>query len=542
MKSNLFVLSFLFIVIISIFFRFYRLSATPISLSHDEVAIGYNAWSILATGKDEYGNKFPILFRSFEDYKLPGYIYLTSVSERFFGLNAFAVRFPSAFFGVLTVLAFYLMVLKMFKSFGGRSRDFALLSSFVFAVSPWHINFSRAAFEANVSLFFVVLGFALLFWALEKPFLYIFSVISLVASTYFYYTARVFVPILLLVFAASYFKEVVQEKKIVIVSIGLGIILSLPLLSLAFTQGLSRVSQVSIFNDKTLTNPYSEEILREGGGISSKLIFNRRFAYLQEFSDNYLKNFAPDFIFVNGTGSTGLAYLWELPFFIYGLVKSFTLKTKNKWVILVWFLSAPLAAGFTVGQPNALRTLANLPALVLYVSIGIYSFFTLNLIKKYTLVSSILFVSIVGLFTMRFYYLYFNYYPRFVALDWGDGTKQMVEYVSLNKGKYEVVYVTGANWRPYIYYLFYSKYVPSDYQKNGSSSKIQNIYFGEANWDTGNRLNLEKDSLKAEGRKNLFIFTQKDLTTQLGKGSKIKIVKKINGVFLNPAFYAAEVF
>lgn len=529
-------------VVISIFFRFYNLSSIPSSLSHDEVAIGYNAWSVLLTGKDEYGSKFPILFRSFEDYKLPGYIYMTSISERFFGLSEFAVRFPSALFGVLTVLVFYFMVLKMFKSLAKDSAPFALLSAFILAISPWHVNFSRAAFEANVSLFFVVLGFTTLFWALEKPLLYIFATIFFITSIYFYYTARIFTPIVLLIFAATNFKEILREKKIVILSMVLGIILALPLLSLSFNQGLSRINQVSIFNDKTLINPYSEEILREGGGFGSKLIFNRRIAYLQEFSDNYLKNFAPDFIFANGTGPIGLAYIWELPFFIYGLVKSFTLKTKTKWVILTWFVSAPLAAGFTVGQPNALRTLANVPALIIYISIGIYFFFSLNFIKKRNLIWSFALIFVIAFFVVRFYFLYFNYYPRFVALNWGDGTKQMIEYVNKNKRNYKNVYITGANWRPYIYYLFYSKYDPLSYQRSGSSSKVEDIYFGEADWDKGYGLNLEKNSLNSKKGKNLFIFTQKDLASQSNKGARIKIIRKINGKFLTPAFYAVEIF
>jgi len=88
------------IILIAFLLRVIKLSDIPASLSHDEVAIGYNAWSILKTGRDEYGVKFPLLFRSFDDYKLPGYVYLTAFSEFIFGLTPFAVRFPSAFFRI----------------------------------------------------------------------------------------------------------------------------------------------------------------------------------------------------------------------------------------------------------------------------------------------------------------------------------------------------------------------------------------------------------------------------------------------------------
>jgi len=63
------------ILIIGIFFRFYKLAEYPVSLSIDEVAIGYNTYSLLKTGNDEYGIPHPLAFKSVGDYKLPLLIY-----------------------------------------------------------------------------------------------------------------------------------------------------------------------------------------------------------------------------------------------------------------------------------------------------------------------------------------------------------------------------------------------------------------------------------------------------------------------------------
>src|SRR3990167_10550251 len=84
--------------------RFYRITTVPPSLSHDETAIAYNAYSILKTGKDEYGAPFPLLFRSFDDYKLPGMVYASIPAVAAFGTTALGARFTSAFLGSLTVM------------------------------------------------------------------------------------------------------------------------------------------------------------------------------------------------------------------------------------------------------------------------------------------------------------------------------------------------------------------------------------------------------------------------------------------------------
>src|SRR4030042_566937 len=96
MIKNKYFFGIVIIFLIALLFRFYKLSSYPVSLSMDEVAIGYNAYSILKTGKDEWGQKLPLAFKSVGDYKPPVDIYLTVPSVWVFGLNEFGVRFPVA--------------------------------------------------------------------------------------------------------------------------------------------------------------------------------------------------------------------------------------------------------------------------------------------------------------------------------------------------------------------------------------------------------------------------------------------------------------
>src|SRR6476469_999965 len=91
-------IAFICIFLLGSFLRFHNLASNPPGLNWDEVAFGYNAHSIIETGRDEYGQYYPIYFRSLDDYKLPVYVYMTVASEKIFGYTNFAVRFPSAFF------------------------------------------------------------------------------------------------------------------------------------------------------------------------------------------------------------------------------------------------------------------------------------------------------------------------------------------------------------------------------------------------------------------------------------------------------------
>jgi len=93
-KAGLYILAV--ILIAAAVVRFIKLDQVPPSLNWDEVAAGYNAYTIANWGADEYGNKFPIVFKSFGDDKHPVHIYLTALIVKVFGLSDFSARAGSA--------------------------------------------------------------------------------------------------------------------------------------------------------------------------------------------------------------------------------------------------------------------------------------------------------------------------------------------------------------------------------------------------------------------------------------------------------------
>ena len=151
MKNNIFLL--IIIVLFASILRLYQLGKTHIALEWDEVALGYDAYSILKTGRDQFGKFLPNNFRSLDDYKPPLYVYMAVPAVALFCLTEFAARFPSAIFGIIAVILTYYLVLELFSNFNYWQRhSLALIACLFLSISPWHLQFSRAAFETNLSV------------------------------------------------------------------------------------------------------------------------------------------------------------------------------------------------------------------------------------------------------------------------------------------------------------------------------------------------------------------------------------------------------
>ena len=97
MKKFLNVRQFILILILALaaFLRLWSFGSVPPSASLDEASIGYNAYSVLKTGVDEFGS-FPIVSqRGYDDYRRSTYLFLVVPFVGLFGLNTAAVRFPA---------------------------------------------------------------------------------------------------------------------------------------------------------------------------------------------------------------------------------------------------------------------------------------------------------------------------------------------------------------------------------------------------------------------------------------------------------------
>lgn len=475
-------LVFFVILLVATFLRFYNLGSNPPSLTWDEAAWGYNAYSLGIDGRDEFGKFLPLDYlESFGDFKPPIYAYLDIIPIKIFGLNEFATRFPSALFGLLSIPATYFLVKRIFIN--SKSKEaYALSSAFFLAISPWHIMLSRAAFEANVAVFFIILAiWAFLAGLGEKKWLLLASSVSFVLSIYTFNTARVFVPIILLVLAFCFRKDLWKRKLHVLFAILTGILLLAPILSFLFSpQARLRFNEVNIFTDISIVKDANQQIENDKGAILSKVIHNRRVLFSLEYVRHYFDNLNPSFLFIKGDGNpkfstqtVGQMYIWDIFFFTAGFFLIIRRREGYWWIIPIWLGVGIIPAAFARETPHALRVENSLPMFQVITAYGFVQ--VINLFDKYKyLWGGIFFILLLGNF-FYFWYDYLNHYKYDYSGEWQYGYKESIEYVRSVESDYDLVQVTNSLGRPYIYYLFYNKISPSEFRR---TSVVKRDSFG----------------------------------------------------------------
>ena len=508
MNKKVFILLILIIIVASAL-RLWQLGKVPSSPDWDEVALGYNAYSILQTGKDEYGKFLPIVLRSFDDYKPALYSYLTIPSILIFELNVFAVRLPSAIFGIISVVATYLLVKELFsmkssfeiqssKEISKEKNDWkleilALLSAGLMAISPWHIQFSRVAFEANIGVALNVFGILFFLKAFKKPWFLFLSALMWGLSLYIYQGEKVFVPFLIAILVVSFRKEfLLIRKKYIYASLTIFAIVCLPLILFTLTNkdALSRAKTVSIFSNSSIIEANTEKIARDraNNDILGLVLDNRRVEFAKYVAGGYLSHLDFNWLFIKGdiarhhVPGMGLMYLIELPFLLVGIyILIFGNFTKAvKIFTILWFLIVPIPASVTNDVPHAVRAINFLPILQILTAIGILFAMQkiLNIPAKGWSASGgkyLIFSMFLLFFIFNFlYYLnqYFVQQNYFHARYWQYGYENIINYVSAVQKNYKKIIVsnTASMDQSYMFFLFYLKHNPAQYFKEGGTS------------------------------------------------------------------------
>lgn len=469
------------IMVLAIVFRLWQLGNIPPSPDWDEAAIGYDAYSIIHTGRDQFGKLFPLVVRSLDDYKPALYIYLAIPSILFLGLNTFAVRLPSAIFGILSVFAVYYLVKELFEKYKYRDH-LSLLSSFLLAISPWSIQFSRIGFESNVGNAFNIFAAVFFLKGFKKPWLLSLSAVCAGLSLYIYQTEKIFTPLLMLALAMIYRKRLLSVgRKYLVVSFVFGVLIVMPMLMFIVTDkaSLARIKKTSIFTAQTEILKINLQKLnrdREKNDRAGMIFDNRRVEYAKTIVGGYLSHFDLNWLFLKGDNerhhapNMGLMYLFELPFLLYGiyLLMFFEVDKKAKLFILSWILIAPFPASFTTGLPHAVRTLNFIPMLQIISALGILSMFIY--VVKYRNLKYLFYIVFAGIFLLNFTYYMDQYFVQLNYYDssyWQYGYKQAVDEVNLIGNKYGKIVVSNDKSldKSYIFFLFYLKYPPLEYQK-----------------------------------------------------------------------------
>ncbi len=458
------------------FLRFYKITENPISLSIDEVSFGYNAYSILKTGRDEYGKFLPLTFKSTGDYKNPVPIYSMVPSIAMFGLNEFGIRFPTALIATLIIPLFFLLFMEVTASL-----PISLAATLLLTVSPWHIYYSRYVSDHLIAASLVVLG-ALCFLRMLKTGRWFWSVgsaVFFILSMYTYYAERLFVPLLLLSVFLLRKKDIKDKFKQVILFIAVCIVIAAPLIfSVFFGPDRVRAQMTWLGNDVEFVRNVAVKPLNNITFLDSDNLLLLYFG-----ARKYLNYFDPGFLFYSGLNMTtagsyglGVLYLFEIPFLILGIIALFKKKIYNKDLIIVWILIGLIPASLTNNEQHPGRTFVILPMLVLVSAIGAVEFFRLIRANFNQFVRNVIYIAFSVLVIWNLIQAsiaYSVYFPRQKGENFMEGTKETVEYALANKNKYkeivfdpyrgiEAPYIVSI---PHMYILFYSRYDPAAYQQ-----------------------------------------------------------------------------
>ncbi len=534
------------IVILAAVLRLWNLSSNPPSLTWDEASLGYNAYSILQTGKDEYGRWFPLNLKSFGDYKPALYSYLVIPFITILGLTELAIRIPSAILGVLTVILTYFLSNHLFKD-----KRLSLFSALMMAISPLSIQFSRPAFEATVALFLNMLGALLFLKGKKYSYLFIISAICFVLSVFTYQSSRLFVP--LLIFGLHFlYRDSFKRSRGFLIALVILVTGALVLGFGLFVRGESlRLAAVSLFSYQRPLQELEQISKEDGLGIYSlpfQVLHGDWFYFLKGIAERFLIYLSPKMLFVDGDYSPrhgvvdlGVLYYFDiflLPLGVIYLVKRFE-KTK---LIFYWMLISILPAVLSRDLTSFVRAFnISLPFAVLSASGLVYLLERFNSGIRRKVIAVALFFIILANFAI-FVDRYFIHTPIERSNAWVYGYKQAAELAGKQAGNYNEVVFTDSYGQPYIYYLLYNRYSPEKFQKQavleqigvdvGTVRKIDNVSFRYINWpeDRGSR-------------RTLFIGTpiELPLVDILPFPNEFKLIKEIKFLNGTTALYIVEI-
>lgn len=465
--------------------RFYNLSNNPYGFFCDEASIGVNAYSLLKTGKDEWGHSWPLFFKAFGEYKSPIQTYTAVPFVAFGGLNEFSVRSVSVLYGLLGIVAIFFLGKSLYQA------KIGLLSALLLAICPWSVHISRNSLEGLMAfVFFTTIG--LYFWheyfkKSDKYLLLLLAPTSFILALYSYFPARIFIPPLTLFLLISYRKQLVNKKGLATLLLLIG--LSLPMaIHLFWGPGMARWEQVS-------------------NGLELHNIINN---YLAHYSLNYLFlkgdiGFPEQLISRHSIKGIGELYFFQFPFLIIGILYLLKqIKKKANRILLFLLLTYPIADSLTsASSPQATRSVIGLLPLNIITALGITIFLKLYRGKIFSIAAIFIISAIAASFGSFIQKL--DKYPLYSADYWGwqSGPKQIVAYFLDHRSEYDQQFLSLEFNAPSIFFKFYDP-----------QSECTNCHVGGIK-------EFEKD------KKQLFAIRYENLDSWKSSGFRLDIVQQL---------------
>ena len=458
---------------LSLFLRVFLWDFVPARLTVDEMSIGYNAYSILETGKDEWGRKFPLVFEAFGDFKLPLYIYLSIPFIAGMGLTMTSVKMVSLISGLVFVISVYVISNQLFSK-----KRIAWIAGLLAGISPWAVHLSRQGLESNLALALFSAGLAVFLCSLsnkKKKWLMIVSGILLGLTFYAYVAYRMMVTLVVGLMVLYFWKNNKEIMRKFLVGFVISI---LPLLPSIFSDsGIARAKHVSIFTDPGIVSSVNENrsfcyLVNPKLTTVCRVLFNKPQEILDRFVKNYVSFLSPEFLFLTGDineylGSPGYGeYFWFMLVFLLVGVFEWVKKRDSKYKFILGVgLVAPVA-GAIAGSAQMVRGSMLLLPLTLILGYGVNV--VIEKVKK--LKGSFVCFSVglmaMGFFVMVYYVNYFVIYPTKYDSAAYQMPLQVTEYLKENEGEFDLVYINDYFSDAHMAVAYFLKLNPTWYQQN----------------------------------------------------------------------------
>jgi 4-amino-4-deoxy-L-arabinose transferase-like glycosyltransferase len=444
--------AFLFaaIVLLALFLRVVELDRLPDGFYCDEAGLGYNAYSILRTGTDETGAFLPLYVWSFGvSYKNPVFIYASMIPLALLGPSDFAVRLTAALFGTGTVAAIFFLG----RALGGAW--LGLLAALFLAVCPWHLHFSRIAFELVAFPFFFVLGFTSLVRYTQGRRTLPLAAVLLGYCLYTYAPAKLFVPLFLAGFACLFYGPLLERWRESLLA--------------AFLFGLT-IMPVVVFD---LEHQHQATSYFEATSLLGRNLPPADMA--RTFTENYRAFFSQEFLFERGdriprhaVREHGELYRFFAPFLLIGAVAALGRRERAMRLSLWWLALYPIAPALMNEIPSASRGFIGASAFCLLAAIGAHALLRLpaQLTRRRPVVLGLQLAALAAGITFlapqvhAYWNLYSGHYRRYSAKYYSGfqfGKRQVVQYFLDHYDDYDTFILSPMlSNQPEIFLRFYA--------------------------------------------------------------------------------------
>ncbi len=416
------------ILLFAFLIRVYRLNQLPKILNRDAAALAYNALLLRKTGQDEWRQAWPISFKSFGDYKLPGYIYSLLGLFQILPMNDWVVRLPSALAGVALCWLAYQLAKEL-----RLSLKYRLILAGLVATSPVYIFFSRMAFEANLALSLLVASLLSLIKATnmvhEQQPAWRWDLLAVGLSMLAILTYNT--PLLLLPFiiiSLPWLRGLKSLKKWWLPVVGLALVFTFGAYQLFSVS--SQKSGITIFQDETVWLQ-SVAYRHQFSGWQQTVFGNRYLFYAGIIAEHYLQSFSPQFLLEAQGGHPwhsipqaghlyvlvyGLSVVGLVVWLVESLVDKKTMgrdepPTRYKRWILYLLMISLLPAVVTVDAPHATRSLLFFLLILVLAVVG-FKKIDQTIFRDRRHIWLWLFLCLISVETGGYLYQYFQQYPH----------------------------------------------------------------------------------------------------------------------------------